>query len=348
MGERNQSMNLVNFWRKFAIVGAMLTITVIAVACASGDGNATQGSELNGSIAIDGSSTVFPITEAMAEEFSKANQKVRVTVGISGTGGGFKKFCAGEIDFNDASRPVKSSELKACADNGVEFIEMPVAFDGLSVVVNPANDWVDHLTIAELKAIWEPESQIKRWNQIRPEWPDEEIKLVGADTDSGTFDYFTNAIVGEEGASRSDYTWSTDDNVLIEAVAGEKYALGYFGYAYYVENTDRLKLVAVDGGEGPILPNAETVNTGAYQPLSRPLLVYVNKESAERPVVKAFVEFYLSQETRPLVSDVGYIPLPDRAYELILERFQQGVTGSLFAGGSQTGVTIEDILEQAE
>jgi len=328
-----------------AMAVMMAAASLIAIACTTG-GGPTPKSKLSGAVAIDGSSTVFPITEAVGEEFSRAHPKVRVTVGISGTGGGFKKFCAGEIDINDASRPIKSSEVESCEANGVEFIELPVAFDGLSVVVNPANDWVDYLTVEQLKEIWRPDSAIRRWNQIRPEWPDEELVLVGADTDSGTFDYFTDAVVGEEGASRSDYTWSTDDNVLVEAIAGEKYALGYFGYAYYIENADRLRLVAIDGGEGPVLPSPETINDGSYQPLSRPLFIYVNKQAAGRPEVKSFVEFYLSQQARPLVSAVGYIPLPDRAYELALERLQQGRTGSLFSGGSQPGVTIEDLLKR--
>lgn len=305
---------------------------------------AAQG-ELSGTIAIDGSSTVFPITEAVAEEFQKQHPNVRVTVGISGTGGGFKKFANKEIDIADASRPIKSSESETAAKNGVEYIEVPVAYDGLSVVVNPKNTWCDHLTVAELKKIWEPGSKITKWSQIRPGFPDKPIKLYGPGTDSGTFDYFTDAICGKEGASRSDFTASEDDNVLVQGVNGDEGALGYFGYAYYEENQSKLKLVAVDPGTGPVKPSPETINTGTYQPLSRPLFIYVRKDAAERPEVAAFIKFYLA-EAGKLVKSVGYIALPDKAYELALKRFEAKTTGSVFTGGSQVGVKIEDLLSK--
>jgi len=306
--------------------------------------------ELSGTIAIDGSSTVFPISEAVAEEFQKRYRNVKVTVGISGTGGGFKKFCNKEIDISDASRPIKDTELQACEQNGREFIELPVAFDGLAVVVNPQNDWVDYLTVEELNLIWKPESQgvITRWNQVRPNWPDAPLNLYGAGTDSGTFDYFTEAINGKAGASRGDYTASEDDNVLVQGVAGDKYALGYFGLAYAVENAGRVKVVPIVNPKTgqPVEPNLETVKTGQYQPLSRPLFIYVAADQADRPEVQAFVEFYL-QNAGTLAEEVGYIPLPDEAYQLALERFRARKTGSVFQG-VEVGVSIEDVLKREE
>ena len=298
-------------------------------------------------IRVDGSSTVFPITEAMTEEFQKQHKRVAVTVGISGTGGGFKRFCSGETQIADASRPIKPIEVDACTQKGIEYIELPVAFDGLSIVVNPKNDWVDFLTVEELKEIWRPGSTIKKWSDVRPEWPKDRIFLVGADTDSGTFDYFTLAIVGQDGASRPDYTASANDNVLVQAIAGQKNALGYFGFSYYGENTDKLKLVPVDSGTGPVSPSNESINNNTYMPLSRPLFIYVNAEDATRADVRDFVRFYLSVENTGLVRDVGYVELPERAYELALQRFEGGVTGSLFGGGgSQVGVSIEELLEE--
>jgi phosphate transport system substrate-binding protein len=279
-----------------------------------------DSSKLSGSVAIDGSSTVFPISEAVAEEFQLANPDVRVTVGVSGTGGGFKKFCAGETDISDASRPIKQSEVEACSKNGISYIELTVAYDGLSVVVNPENDFVDYLTIDELKRIWEPESTVHKWSDVRGEWPDEEIFLVGPDTDSGTFDYFTERVVGKSGASRSDYTASADDNVLVQAVSGEKNALGYFGYAYYAENKDKLKVVPIEGGTGAVAPSAETVESGKY-PLSRPLLIYVNTESLKRPEVKAFLRYYL-ENSKQLIEDVGYVPVSSSVQAEILEKLE--------------------------
>ncbi len=269
---------------------------------------------LSGTIKLDGSSTVFPISEAVGEEFQKKYPNVRVTVGISGTGGGFKKFCAGETDISDASRAIKESEKELCTKNGITYEEFKVAFDGLSVMVNPQNTWAESMTVAELKKIWEPNSTVKTWKDVRPNFPNEKIILVGADTDSGTFDYFTEVIVGKEKSSRSDYTASADDNMLVQAIAGEKYALGYFGYAYYVENPGKLKLVAIDSGKGQVLPSEQTINDGTYKPLSRPLFIYVNKESMKRPEIKEFVKYYLTAG-KELVSQVGYVKMPDSVYE---------------------------------
>ena len=301
-------------------------------------------------IKIDGSSTVYPITEAVAEDFQKGKKgAVKVTVGISGTGGGFKKFTRGEIDISDASRPITKSEINDCKTAGIEFIELPVAYDGLAVMVNPKNDWVKSMTVSELKKIWEPaaERKVTKWNQVNPAWPDSPLKLYGPGVDSGTFDYFTEAIVGKSRASRGDFTASEDDNVLVQGVASDRGGLGFFGYAYYAENRDKLKLVAIDGGKGPILPSEKTVMDGTYNPLSRPIFIYVNKKSAEKPEVKEFVEFYLKNASN-LVKQVKYIPLPDRAYKLAEERFSRKVLGTLFGGESRIGMRIEDLLKLEE
>lgn len=302
----------------------LLVTVIVAAALAAfllaGCGNSSQGGgSLSGTIVGDGSSTVFPISEAIAEEFRKVESNVDIVVGISGTGGGFTKFCNGETDFSDASRPIKDEEKEACGAKGIEWVEFQVAFDGLSVMVNPKNDFVECLTVEELKKIWEPSSTVNSWNDVRPEWPDEPVALYGPDTDSGTFDYFTGEIVGEEDASRPDYTASADDNVLVQGIAGDEDALGYFGYAYYVENTDKLKLVAVDGGEGCVLPTRESVLDGTYSPLSRPLFVYVRNDALERPEVAEFMRFYLT-EGPALVSEVGYVEAPDSVYEEGLAR----------------------------
>jgi len=270
-------------------------------------------STLSGTIEIDGSSTVFPITEAVAEEFRKVHPQVRINVGISGTGGGFKRFVAGETQISDASRPISTSEKETAAKNGIEWVEMPVGVDGLSVMVNPQNTWATSMTVAELKKLWEPASAIKRWNQIRSEWPDQPINLYGPGTDSGTFDYFTEVIVGKAKSSRADFTASEDDNVLVQGIAGDKNALGYFGYAYYVENTDKLKLVAVDSGKGPVLPSKQTIDDATYTPLSRPLFIYPNKAALARPEVKEFLRFYM-KEGQALVAEVGYIPMQPSVY----------------------------------
>jgi phosphate transport system substrate-binding protein len=301
-------------------------------------------------IAIDGSSTVFPIMEAVAEDFRSTN-KARVTIGVSGTGGGFKKFCNGETAITGASRPIKPSEVELCKSGSVEYIELPVAYDGIAVVVNPKNDWSTQMTVAELKALWRPEAQgeIKRWSQVRTGWPDEEIHLFGAGVDSGTYDYFTAAIVGTEHSSRGDFTSSEDDNVLVQGVAMDRLALGFFGYAYYSENQAKLKTIAIDdendgNGKGPISVSPATVVDGTYSPLSRPIFVYVSRAAADRPEIDAFIKFYFERASK-LVPEVGYIALPERAYGLVGKRFQRRVVGSIFHGsGSRVGVTVESLL----
>jgi phosphate transport system substrate-binding protein len=287
-------------------------------------------SDLSGDILADGSSTVYPITEAMAEEFMAANSGVRVTVGTSGTGGGFEKFCNGETVISNASRPIKEEELAKCAEKGVEVIELPVAIDALTVVVNPENDWATCLTTEELNKIWAPEAQgtVTNWNQIRPDFPDAPLALYGPGTDSGTFDYFTDTINGEEGASRGDYTASEDDNVLVTGVEGDKNAMAYFGYAYYAENEGRLKAVEVDSGSGCVAPNQEDVLNGTYEPLSRPLFVYVSKAAIEKPEVKAFVDFYLDTANKGFVEETGYVAMTDEAYAAAQDRLAKGETGS--------------------
>jgi phosphate transport system substrate-binding protein len=268
---------------------------------------------LTGEIVIDGSSTVFPITEAVAEEFNAVHRDVKIPIGVSGSGGGFKKFVVKEIDIADASRPIKDSEKELAAANGVEFTEFMVAYDGLTVVVNQANDFVTDITVDELKKIWEPGSTVKKWSDVRAEWPAEDIKLYAPGTDSGTFDYFTEAINGESGAIRPDFTPSEDDNVLVQGVAGDKYAMAFFGFAYYLENQDKLKALHIDNGAGAVEPTFENIASGTYAPLSRPLFIYVSNASLERPEVKAFVEFYLT-EGPALLPEVGYVAMTDSDY----------------------------------
>ncbi|MGH2658163.1 MAG: PstS family phosphate ABC transporter substrate-binding protein [Actinomycetota bacterium] len=295
--------------KRWAIVAAFGALALVGAACGNDDqgGGGGGGTQLSGTVLGDGSSTVFPITQAVAEEFTVENPDVKVSVGVSGTGGGFEKFCAGETDIQDASRAIEQEEIDLCAQNGVEYVELPVAQDGLSVMVNPANTFAECLTVEQLKAIWEPGSKIDNWSGIPgANFPDQDLTLYGAGTDSGTFDYFTDAIVGEEGASRSDYTASEDDNVLVQGIAGDPNALGYFGFAYYVQNSDKLKLVAVDGGDGCIPPSDETINSGEYTPLSRPLFVYVKKQSLGKPEVVAFIDFYM-EVGRSLIPEVGYV-----------------------------------------
>ncbi|MBL4746093.1 MAG: PstS family phosphate ABC transporter substrate-binding protein [Flavobacteriaceae bacterium] len=288
---------------------------------------ATGKLALSGTIKIDGSSTVFPVTEAVAEEFRAVAPKVKVTIGISGTGGGFKKFSRGETNLSNASRPIKDKEMAACAANNISYIELEVAYDGLAVLVNPKNDWVDSFTIEELKKIWEPAAQgkIMKWNQIRPEWPNEEIHLYGPGVASGTYDYFTKAIVGKSGSSRGDYTASEDDHVLVQGIAGDTYSLGFFGLAYYSENKDKLTLIGVDNGTQVVKPSLETVSNGTYTPLSRPLFLYVNSTSVASKEVVSFVNFYL-ENAGELSKDVGYIPLPTEKYDAQIARFNAFVT----------------------
>ena len=334
---------------------AALVVAICAIlssACGPGGTNAPSGSGDSAVIKIDGSSTVFPITEAVAEEFQREKQnKVQVTVGISGTGGGFKKFVRGEIDIADASRPILAEEMAQAKANGIEFLELPIAFDAITVVVNPQNTWLDHMTVAELKKVWEPEAQgkITRWNQIRPEWPNEKIALFGAGADSGTFDYFTEAIVGKAKASRGDYTASEDDNVLVQGVEGNKYALGYIPYAYFAPHSSRMKAVSIEWDKnkvkGPVPPSPENVLAGTYNPLSRPLFIYVSRKSMDKPQVKEFVEFYL-KGVPTLSKEVKYLPLPETAYQMATERVRVLQTGTGFAGVPEVGLPVEEILKR--
>ncbi|HWB75145.1 MAG TPA: PstS family phosphate ABC transporter substrate-binding protein [Nannocystaceae bacterium] len=301
-------------------------------------------------VGVDGSSTVFPISEAVAEEFRKSGRG-RVTVSMSGTGGGFQKLCRAEVPVIGASRPIKPQEVEACAAANVDFIELPVAYDGISIVVHPQADWIESITVDELRKMWAPEAQeqVMRWSDVRPDWPDVELHLFGAGVDSGTYDYFTLATVGVEHASRGDYTSSEDDNMLVQGVASDKHALGFTGYAYYIENRDKLKLIPVDdrdatNGDGPIAPSFESVLGGTYQPLSRPIFVYVSRAALARAEVGAFVEFYL-QQCPELAREVGYMPLPDSAYEIVRARFAARTLGSAFGGhGSTVGITVESLL----
>ncbi len=309
----------------------LITVLIFSLLAVFSACNDPQGSdkklsvkEMTGFIKIDGSSTVYPITEAIAEEFRVDHPKVKVTIGISGTGGGFKKFSRGETDISDASRPIKDKEKAACKENNIEYLSLTVAYDGMAVLINPGNDWVDYLTTAELKKMWEPEAQnkIMKWNQIRPEWPDREMHLFGPGVASGTFDYFTDVIVGESGKSRGDFTASEDDNVLVQGIATDKNALGFFGLAYYEENKDKLKLAGVDNGNGPVYPSIETVKNGTYAPLSRPIFIYISSAAVKRAEVVEFIRFYL-EHAGHLVSEVGYIPLPKEKYSAQLETFNE-------------------------
>lgn len=294
--------------RGSARVRGMALAVLAALGCGGG------GDVGSGLIELDGSSTVFPISVAMAEEFQIANGRaVRVSVGVSGTGGGFQRFCGGETDITNASRPINASETEACARRGITPIEMQVAWDGLTVVAHPENDWVGCITVEELRRVWEPGSRLSRWSQIRPSWPDRELKLYGPDTDSGTFDYFTAAVLGLEGASRSDYTASAADHVLVAGVSGDPGALGYFGYAYFEENQDRLRALEVDGGAGCVAPSRRTILDGSYTPLARPMYIYVGRDALNQPEVRAFIGFYLDHAAA-LIPNTGHIPLAPQAY----------------------------------
>ena len=300
-------------------------------------------------VKIDGSSTVFPVTEAVAEDFQKASKgKYRVTVGISGTGGGFKKFCRNEIDISDASRPILKKEMDDCRAAGVEYFELPVAFDALTVVVHPRNAFVKQLTLAEMKKMWEPGAQgkVTRWNQVNPAWPDAPMKLFGPGADSGTFDYFTEAVVGKSKSSRGDFTASEDDNVLVQGVSRDVNGLGYFGFAYYVENQDKLKAVPIVNEKGQaVLPSLEAVEKGIYSPLARPIFIYVNARSLEKPEVRQFVEYYM-QHGAKLAKEVKYVPLPAAAYRTAWQHVQKAKKGTVFGGVAEVGVTIEELLRR--
>lgn len=301
-------------------------------------------------VAIDGSSTVFPITEAVAEEFQKVEKNTKVTVGISGTGGGFQKFCRAETDISDASRPISSTEIEACGKSGIQFIELPIAYDGIAIAVNPKNSWVDHITTAELKTLFAPEAQgkVTKWSQVRKGWPDKEVHLYGAGVDSGTYDYFTEAINGKAKASRGDFTSSEDDNVLIQGISNDEGALGFVPFAYYEANQGKLKLVPVDdgkkeNGDGAILPSADTIKNGTYQPMSRPIFIYVSMKANDRPEVQKFVNYYLTNADT-LVREVGYVPLGPEIYKLVSERYAGKSAGSAFAGKNTVGVTLNQLL----
>ncbi|MCH8989067.1 MAG: PstS family phosphate ABC transporter substrate-binding protein [Chloroflexi bacterium] len=320
-------------WRAAFFCAAVFAVFIVACGAETTD--------------IDGSSTVFPITEAMVEEWSIAiGGSARLVIGISGTGGGFKKFCNGETDINDASRPIKPSEEEQCAEAGVEFIELPVAIDGLTVAVHPDNGFAQCLTIDELHTMWAPEAEgeIDRWSQVRPGWPDERLRLYGPGVDSGTFDYFTETVNGEAQASRGDFTSSERDNVLVQGIAGDRGSLGYFGYSFFVENKDILKAVAIDGGNGCVFPTGETINNGTYAPLSRPLFIYVSKEAWRQQVVKDFVSYYVSYDRAGLLMELGFVPFPKTVHDLVLDRFERGLTGTIFGGKSRRRGTVEDIL----
>jgi phosphate transport system substrate-binding protein len=335
-----------------------LSTCVAFVICTGASLCGCQGDSRNPSsdiavIKIDGSSTVFPIAEAAAEDYQlQSRARVRVTVGISGTGGGFKKLCRGDVDISNASRPILTQEMQACRAAGISYIEIPIAFDAVTVVVNPANTWVKELRIEDLKKMWEPAAQanVTRWNQIRPEWPDAKLMLFGPGADSGTFDYFTEAVVGKAKASRGDYTASEDDNVLVQGVAHNRDALGYFGFAYYANHKEQMRAVPIiaDDKAGAAngkatLPSIEAVRDGSYQPLSRPLFVYVNAAAAKRPEIQQFVEYYLIHGA-PLASEAGFVPLPDGAAQLALQHFHEQRLGTVFGGIPEIGVTIDALL----
>jgi phosphate transport system substrate-binding protein len=328
---------------------AVLTALTLSLACGRDSGPGGQ----SGIIKVDGSSTVFPISEAVAEEFQKASPAARVTVGIAGTGGGFQKFCRGETDIHDASRPILKTEMTACSEAGVNFVELPIAYDGIAIVVNPKASWIDSITVSELQTLWAPAAQgkVSRWSQVRKGWPDREIHLFGAGVDSGTYDYFTEAINGKAKASRGDFTSSEDDNVLVQGVSGDEGALGFIPFAYYEENEAKLKLVPVDdeksdNGSGPIVPSVDSIRNGTYQPLSRPLFIYVAEKALSRPEVQKFIDFYLTEGSK-LAEEVGYVQLGDRVYQLVRQHYTAKKTGTAFGDdGAQVGVTIEQLLSK--
>ena len=343
------------FRPRLIIPTAAVLILLTGLACGGGTastaqedaGNASGLAGMKGDIHIDGSSTVFPISEAVAEEFGKlTGGKVRITVGISGTGGGFKKFCNGETHIANASRAIKTSEVKLCAESGIAYIEIPVAIDGLTVMVNLTNDFIECLTVEELHTIWAEESEdtVTRWNQVRAEWPDEPMRLYGPGVDSGTFDYFTNAVNNEAQVSRGDFTASEDDNVLVQGISGDKYSLGYFGYSYYYENRAKLKAVKINGGDGCVTPAETTINDGTYKPLSRPLFIYLSETARQQPHIAEFIRYYLGHEGQQLAAEVGYVPFQPELYELALNRVEMGRTGTIFGGATPEEGSLEEVL----
>jgi phosphate transport system substrate-binding protein len=334
-------------------------ILAVASSCTATSNSSTQtqqspavtevtNSEQVAKVTVDGSSTVYPITQAIAKEFQANSKNVQIKVSFSGTGGGFEKFCTGKTDINNASRPISKSEMELCNQNGVRYIELPIAFDALSIIVHPQNEWAKDITIDELKKIWEPgaEGKITRWNQVRATWPDRPLNLHGPGKDSGTFDYFTEAVTGKAKASRNDYTASEDDDVLVEGISKDPNALGYFGYAYYEEHKNKLKVLPVDSGKGAILPSRETVEKSKYQPLSRPLFIYVNPWSApHKSAVYQFVDFYVKQAPKTAVA-VGYVPLPNETYHINYVHLNQGKAGTVFGGKAQLDLTISELLRK--
>lgn len=326
---------------KITKIAALLALTVAGAAVSS-------ASFADTIVKIDGSSTVYPITEAVAEDFQKLKKNaIKVTVGISGTGGGFKKFCRGETDISDASRPILAKEMEICREAGIQYVELPIAYDALTVVINPQNDWAKTLTVADLKKIWEPGAwgKLKSWKDVNPAFPDVPLKLYGPGADSGTFDYFTEAVVGKSKSSRGDYTASEDDNVLVQGVSRDKGGLGYFGFAYYLENQKKLKAVGIDGGKGPVMPSPEAVENGTYAPLSRPIFIYVNAKAMDKPEIVEFVEFYLKNASK-LVKEVKYVPLPQKAYDIAGEHFKHKKLGTVFGGKEEVGLKIEELLKR--
>lgn len=307
---------------------AIASLAALVSACGDSGSSETQAAgRLSGTVSIDGSSTVFPITEAVAEEYRGVQPDVRVTVGVSGTGGGFKKFIAGETDISDASRYIKGKEQTGCADASIDYVELPVAYDGLAVVVHKDNDFATTMTVPELRAMWAADSASKKWSDIRADWPDREFNLYAPGQDSGTFDYFTEVVNGKSGNCRPDATFSEDDNVLVRGVAGDPDGIAFFGLAYYVENQDKLGVVAIDGGSGPVTPSMETVENATYTPLSRPLFIYARVKATERPEVDSFIRFYL-ENARTLAGEVGYVPFPQEIYDGLMQRYEQRVTGT--------------------
>jgi phosphate transport system substrate-binding protein len=333
-------VNIIRSIGRLAATGAVVAALAVPGLASAQDATpapyspGTDLGALSGSITSDGSSTVFPIMEALAEEFNGQASNVQVTVDVSGTGGGFERFCAGETDISNASRAIKQEEIDACAANGINYYEFEIAYDGLSVLVNPENDWVTCLTVDQLKQIWIAGSTVTKWSDVDPSWPAEDIALYGPGTDSGTYDYFTAEINGEEGVSRDDYTPSEDDNVLVEGVAGDRNALGFFGYAYYEQNQDRLKLVEVDGGNGCIAPSPETIQDGSYAPLSRPLYLYVNADSLTRPEVQEFMRYSIA-EVGTFIAEVGYVASPAQIYIDAQAKLEAAIAGTGTPDGPQ-------------
>jgi phosphate transport system substrate-binding protein len=355
MSEKN-SKNMLASTKSCAAIALFALLSALVTSCGSGQNNnagstgtpdATGNSQASGKVNVDGSSTVFPVSEAMAEEFQKANAGVEVSVGESGTGGGFKKFCAGEISVTGASRPIEAEEIANCQKSKIEFVEIPIAYDALTVVANPQNSAAKCLKVADLKKVWAPEAQgkITNWKQINPAFPDLKLDLYGAGTDSGTFDYFTKTIVGKEKSSRTDYTASEDDNTLVQGVAGENGAMGYFGYAYYEQNKDKLKALEIDNGKGCVAPSPETVLNATYTPLSRPIFIYASQKDLARPEVKSFVDFYLATANQKLISEIGYVPLPSELASQVQNRYKGNKTGSIYVNAAK-GATLKDLLSK--